>query len=440
MGLSTLNGHRVTSARVTIPAWGCWYAEVKLDGEHALTGAVTLKIADATYVGAVLSGGASLGRSAYRIVGGAGGWGLTIPEKPYANDAQVKFATVIGDAAAACGETVATIASTQRTGPGYVRQGGPASDVLNLLAPGAWYVDEAGVTHLGARASSVLPANVVRINPTDRALGMVVLASESIVGILPGVVVDGMTAVDVTHEVSVDGGLRSTVWGSSVTGALDSLRGLSDALDPRRAYRGVTEFRVGAIEGNRLGLQPVRVSSGLPILSRVPMRPGVSGCYAEVALGSRVLVGFIDSDPGRPYVASFEEIDGEAFSPVSLRLDAGGMAGGERVMTTEATALLIYNTLAALMTAAGDGPLLAAVLQPLIGAAVNAALAAQSAPAPPTEAAQVILAATLLAGFATGAPSNTSAFFSSAISAGSTKTANDSGLFPGIGSKAVEIG
>lgn len=323
MSAATFNGLRVTSARVTIPAWGCPYADVQVDGEHTLTGAATLKIADLTLVGTILSGGAALGRSSFRMVGGAGGWGQSIAEKSYANDATVKFATVIGDAAAACGETIAAISSTSRTGPAYVRQAGAASDALNLLAPQAWYVDEAGVTRLGARAASVLPAKVVRIKPLDKALGCVVLASESIAGILPGVVVDGMAAVDVTHELSAEGGLRSTVWGSTVPASLESFLAIIEAVDPRRKYRGVTEFRVGALEGERLNLQPVRSSTGMPFLSRVPMWPGVGGSLTTVAIGSRVLVGFIDSDPGRPYVAAFESSDGEGFTPTLVKLCGG---------------------------------------------------------------------------------------------------------------------
>ena len=312
---------------------------------------------------------------------------------------------------------------------------------LNATYPRAWYVDEAGVTRLGRRAASVLPASVTRVSPVDRARGKVVLASDSIAAILPGVSVDGMAAVDVVHELTPGGGLRSTVWGAQTASAGDALSGVLRQLDPDRAFRGVTEYRVVTIEGERMNLQPVRVSTGMPDLTRVPVRPGVAGCKAEVALGARVLVGFVDSDQARPFVAAFEEADGEGFQPTTLAMSAGGSAGNERVMTTEATALLIYNTLVALMSAAGGGPLVAAVLQPLLGTAVNAALAAQSAPAPPGAVAQNALAASLLAGFGAGVtPSPTSAFFSAAISAADNKTENASGLFPGLGAKSVKTG
>ncbi len=443
MGVSTLNGLRVTSARVNIPAWGLWYAEAHLDGEHTLTGSVTLKIADLTLVGTVLSGGPRLGRSSYRIVAGGGGWGRALPKKSYANDAGVKVSTVVGDAAREVGETVDTISSSLRVGSSFERiEGDPASRVLQAVADQAWYVDEAGVTHLGARAAGALVGKVTRLEPVDLSRGKVVLAAESIATILPGVVVDGLAAVDVLHEVSAQGGLRSTVWGSQAPGSLSTLAKLAQQLDPDRAFRSVSEYRVDTRNGDRLNLQPVRVSTGLPELKNVPVRPGVSGCDAVVALGSRVLVGFIDGDRTRPFVQSFEDPEGDNFQPTSLTLNAGEMAGGEHLMTVEATALLMYNFWVAVLLVSGAGPVIGTTVQPLLGAAMTTALAAQAVPAPPTAVAQIAAAAALQAGFAAGTtPSNAMfAAWTSAIAALSTKTANESGSFPSVGCKAVKGG
>ncbi len=440
----TLNGTAATHARATIPAWGCWHASASLDGEVAIEpGArATLVMADLTLVGTVLSGGAAFGRSHYRIVGGAGGWGRSVGAWSYSDDAGVKFSTAIGDAAREVGETIGTIPPSLRTGPTWTREEGPASSTLNALAPSGWYVDEAGVTQIGARPAATLPAKVTRIAPVDFARGKVVLASETIAGILPGVVVDGLTAVDVHHESGPDGGLRSTVWGGETGSIAEQMKRLGAALDPERKFRGPTEYIVDTLSGNRLNLGPARASSGMPYLKRVPVRPGVAGCATDVALGSYVVVEFLDADPSRPFVSSFADPDDASFQPTALTLNAGGMAGGEHVATVEGTALLIYNTLAVLMAAAGGGPLLAAVLQPLLGASVSAALAAQAIPAPPSEAAQIAAAAALQAGFATGvAPSNAMfAAWTTAIAALSTKTANASGSFPSLGSKAVEAG
>ncbi len=325
--ISALNGHRVTRARVTLPAWGCWYVEASIDSEAALVGAVTIVLADMTLKGTVLSGGSDKGRSHFRIVAGAGGWGETIPRRSYTSDAGVRLATVLGDAAAAAGETLdmSTVGTSARVGPAYARPEGPASRVLELLAPSSWYVGEDGLTRLGRRPLTALTAKV-SIASVDRGRAKVVLASDTIAGLVPGVVVEGIEALDVLHEIDADGGLRSTIWGSVDGGAssrgVSALRALLEQLDPARAFRGVTEYRVVTLEGKRVNLQPVRVSTGMPDLRRVLARPGVPGAYGTAALGSRVLVGFVDSDESRPFVASFEDAEGEGFVPTDVSLDA----------------------------------------------------------------------------------------------------------------------
>jgi len=332
---ATLAGHRVTDARVSIPAWGCWYADVSIDGEFPLSGRVELKVADLTLKGAVLSGGPEKGRSKFRLVAGAGGWGKPIEKRSYDTDAGVKLATVLRDAAGVVGETIdAATVPADTVGPGYARRADQASRVLELLVPGAWYVGEDGITRLGRRPAVPLKGAVTH-GPVDRARGTVTLATDLIATILPGTVVDGLEAVDVEHVLSVKGGLRSTIWGANGLGKtsrrLAALRALLEQLDPFRRFRGVTEYRVVTQTGQRINLQPVRVSTGMPDLRRVPVRPGVSGCNSNVALGSRVLVGFVDSQPSRPYVAGFEDADGEGFVPLMTHIDATTLRLGNGV-------------------------------------------------------------------------------------------------------------
>lgn len=323
---ATLQGKRVTSARVTLPAWGCWYAEANLDGEVTLTGRVELKIADLTLSGTVLSGGPAKGRSAYRIAGGAAQWGKVLPKKSYANDLGVKASTVLTDAAREAGETLdASTIPTTALGPSYVRPEGPASAVLERISPTRWYVGEDGVTRIGQRAASALPAKVTRVTPVDRARERVDLASDTIAAIVPGVVVDGLEAIDVEHAISSAGALRSTVWGklgAETSRRLAAWRALFEQLDPFRRFRGVTEYRVVTQEGERLNLQAVRVSTGMPDVRRAYVRPGIPGARADVALGTRVLVTFVDADPARPVVVGFEDADGEGFTPLLTEIDA----------------------------------------------------------------------------------------------------------------------
>lgn len=326
MGLTTaaitLGGNKCTDARIAIPAWGASYADVAVDGEVTLSGAVTLTIADLAVQMTVLSGGPAAGRSFFRLVAGAGGWGKSLPRRSYSNDAGVKLATVLGDAATAVGETLdpTTIDQSARLGSYFVRPAGLAGQLLEQLSPNAWYVGEDGKTRLGARPTSTLTATATATTQVDLARGTVTLASETIAGILPGLVVDGLTAVDVEHEASLKGGLRSRIWGKQGGGAsrrLAALRAIIDQLDPDRAFRGIYEYRIVTQAGERLNLQTVRVSTGMPDLERVVVRPGVPGCKATHTLGSRVLVGFVNADPGAPVVLAFEDAEGPGFDALT---------------------------------------------------------------------------------------------------------------------------
>lgn len=326
MSTATLSGYRVTHARAHLPAWGVWWAEASIDMEAELAGPVKLTIADLTLSGTVISGGIGpQGRSSYRIAGGAGGWGRSIAAKSYANDAGLKASTVITDAATACGETVDTATlPTTRLGPAFVREAAPAARVLEQVAPAGWYVAEDGVTRIGRRPAVTLaaPASVGHV---DRALGTVALAADSIATIIPGITVEGLEAVDVLHELAPGAALRSTLWGAGISPTsrrLAALRRLFEQLDPRRRYRGIYEYRVVTQEGERVNLQPIRVSVGMPDLSRVPIRPGIPGARADVTLGARVLVGFIEADPARPVVLGFEDAEGDGFKSIQLEIDA----------------------------------------------------------------------------------------------------------------------
>lgn len=333
MGLTasaTLAGHRATYARAAIGAWGCWYADASLDGDVELAGPVDVVIADLTLRGTVLSGGPTEpkgGRSHFRIVGGAGGWGRTIAAKPYANDAEVKLTSVVNDAAKACGESIdpATVPLTERLGPAFVRVEAAASRVLELVRPRNWFVGEDGMTRLGRRPAVPYTEVATRVM-SDPAARTVVLAATAIAKLVPGAVVDGIEAVDVEHELSPDGGLRTTIWGPAHAGGstrrLEALWRIFEHLYPGRKYSGVYEYRVVTPAGKRVNLQAVRVSMGLPDLERVPVRAGVAGSDVTLIPGSRVLLSFIDQSPTRPFVFAFEDAEGAGFLPLVQHIDA----------------------------------------------------------------------------------------------------------------------
>lgn len=353
---ATFGGHGATSARTQHSKYGYVWADVSIDGELAPPeGKTDLVIADLAMKCTVVAGGPGKGRSVFRVVVGGNGWGRVIPQKDYTNDVGIKAADVLRDAAREAGETIETT-TKELLGTKWVRPEGPASRVLERLAPGGgWHVGEDGVTRLGARPTSPLAVPATRIEPVDRARGTVTLAAESIASIVPGVVVDGLEAIDVEHTISQKGGLRSTIYGARgapTSRRLAALRALVDAFDPDRQVRAVWEYRVIDTEGKRLTLQPVRRSTGMPDLRRVRIMAGISGAEQDVELGSRVLVTFIDASPAMPIVVAFEDPEGDGFVPILLKL-----AGGDDFVALAAKVATQLSTLKSALTSAIVVPL-----------------------------------------------------------------------------------
>lgn len=317
-----LNGHACTAGVLTIPGVGLWYAALDVAGEVALEGAVTLAVLDTTWSGFVIAGGVVDGRSRYRVVAGAGGWGADLPPRAYANDAGLTIARIVADAASEAGEPAPVNAPATTLGPHFTRPALPASFVLNMLAPRAWYAQADGVVAFGTRPS--LPASslpVVARNPAARSV--TVALTDAAGGLLPGTTTEYGTAADVEIELGADG-LRARLYAAPAAASrrAQALARLLDAHDPGARFRGVFEYRVVTQSGERLNLQPVRSRASLPDLARVPVRAGVPGVKALHAPGSQVLVAFLEGDPSRPVVVGFDSPEQPGWQP--LQFEIGG--------------------------------------------------------------------------------------------------------------------
>jgi hypothetical protein len=313
MTFATLEGHSLQRACVTVPKWGLWWADAHLVEPETLSGAVALKLADKELNGTIIAGGVAEGKASYRIVGGAGGWGKAIsqPKKPYRNDAGMKISSVIGDAARIVGETVEDVPTT-RVGQHYAMVNGTASDVLNLLTPRSWRVDFDGVTRFGERETVVYEGEgtVTRIVPDGSIFE---IATDEIGDLLPGVTVEGsQPATDVEYNLTSEK-LTVKVYCGTDSRRLRAWRKLVLALFPWLQYVGVFEYVVVSQTGERLNLQPLRVATGMPELSGVPVRPGVASFKSTATPGAHVLVAFADRDPSRPQVIAHDAPDAPGF-------------------------------------------------------------------------------------------------------------------------------
>lgn len=90
-------------------------------------------------------------------------------------------------------------------------------------------------------------------------------------------------------------------------------------------YSFARRYRVVEINADgRLHLQAVRKTAGYPDLLFIQMQPGIAGAKCTPALGSVVLVAFVEGDPTLPVVTHFARPDDGYFVPVSSSLDASG--------------------------------------------------------------------------------------------------------------------
>jgi hypothetical protein len=311
----------MSRCRVQIPAFGLWWCDAELSDavELAVGSAALISVADIQLTATVVAGGAANGRSSFRLVGGHGGWRSVVPAKGYYDSAGVSVAALITELASTVGEEVADI-PIGRVSEHYARCSVRASQILSILAPNAWHVGLDGVTRFGSRA-------VVQLDRTDtrveifRAQARVDLAVESLADLIPGCVIDGLAVTDVEYELTASRLIARCFGGSKVSRDTSSLVGLLDALDPNRVYRCAYNYRVVSCANDRVSVQPVRSSSGMPDLEDVPVRLA-PGLRAKNILGSLVTVVFLDSDPSQPVVISGDGADAVGWDSTETLLSA----------------------------------------------------------------------------------------------------------------------
>jgi hypothetical protein len=208
MSLATLSGHNVATARVELPAFGIWYADVATEDAAAfpLGSAVTLTIAGLVLAGRAFRGEVYQGAGGYRIEGGAGGWRLPVRARSHQDDSGVRLAhvlaAVLSDMPAASRESFVgapvtggaagiPAAADRSLGDHWMRRAGVASSSLALLAV-PWYMRPDGATYCGARPSGAVADPQYDVTePVDPGARRVTIATER-----PELWVPGLTLTD----------------------------------------------------------------------------------------------------------------------------------------------------------------------------------------------------------------------------------------------------
>lgn len=332
----TLDGRRATAVSLHVPSRGVWFADVDLDGDATLEGAVEVVVGSLTLTGTIapaFSGVFQLG-ARYRVLGGAGGWSKPVDARHYHNDAGIKLSTVLGDLAREVGETISVQSAADVViGVDFVRERAPARRTLEALlsADASWWVRYDGITEVGARAVVDVGAGVEILDYDPRTRLATLSADDFAPVVIGSRLTARLTAPVVVRELDAEAkgsSLRFVAWcgddaGDDGRGAR-ALRALTR--DPRRAFFGVYRYRVvsQAETDGRLTLQAVRKLAGLPDVLPVSAWPGIAGASSQPQLGAIVVVAFFEGDPAQPFVTHYEPSEGAGFLPVSSTIDASG--------------------------------------------------------------------------------------------------------------------
>lgn len=307
-----------------MPRYGVWRAEADLVDAVELSGGVTVVIGGLELVGTVRSGGVSGSRASYVVIGGADGWAANVGKLSYHTDSGVRASTVISDAATAAGETLGAVnVASEVLGPDYWREAAPARQVLDDLTVG-WWVDTDGVTQTGERPTFPAPEGVADVS-YDPATACLELAADDLTAIAPGMTVDVDGATVTVQTLTIEATAKGTAilaWCNTENRSrvADLIRAIAA---PERAF-GVYEYRVVSMAGNRVNLQAVDKSLGIPDLSAVSVwtAPGIS---AQLVAGATVAVSFLNGDRSKPIVMACTPPDRAGHEPD--RLDLGGEGG-----------------------------------------------------------------------------------------------------------------
>jgi hypothetical protein len=310
----TLNGLRVTHARVIIPWRGVWSAEIECELTPAGTppsGPAALVVNDWPLVGTIdpERSGRFGDAARVRVLGGGGGWHKPVAARQYHNDAGVLSTAVLASTGAEVGERVTEAGPPSRLGVDYMRGAGPASRVLEGRS---WWVDpSSGTTIVGPRPHVPAPPDltIVSWDPTTR---VAVLSADRLV--FPGAMLTSATigsalVRDVEHVLSGDGGVQITAWCHDAEVArLPSLLASVAREACGVPYLKVYRYRIVMQGGDgRVTLQAVAKAAGMPeVIKLVDVWPGMASVSAKYAPGTVCLVEFIDGDPTRPVVRGFE--------------------------------------------------------------------------------------------------------------------------------------
>lgn len=184
MSYAVINGKRLASARITMPFYGVWCADVVLAVPDTIALSCTIQLGDLSLAGTIYRMASFSGSRSARVIGGAAGWRKIIPAQAYSKAQGIPMSLILGDAASLVGERI-NLAQDQLLGTTYVRETAPAERLLRQLAGPEWWVDNTGITQIGTRPGSAITSPFTMVDWSG-GKGRFEIATETLSDWLPG--------------------------------------------------------------------------------------------------------------------------------------------------------------------------------------------------------------------------------------------------------------
>lgn len=318
----SFGGVRASVGSLVMPYTGAWAADLEFPDTTTLPTTGELVVGNLSLTGTVYRSAAFAGSRMTRIVGGHGGWRESVPAHAYSLPSGVLLSLVLRDTARVVGEVVHVPTGADHIlGNYYIREAAPAQRVLAQLVGSGWYIDTDGTTVIASRPTDNIGSYFL-VNAYQGALGQFTISTEDYAAWLPGatftneLVPDVQTVGMVRLETSNDGLLRHTVLATGPDGITDRmLQPIRDVIRnelPRLTYLGCYQYTVIGSAGDTVSCAPLNPAIGLPSIVRIPVRSGVAGMRSIPRTGTRLAVGFLDSDPTLPFVVGGMDLPGSS--------------------------------------------------------------------------------------------------------------------------------
>ncbi len=311
-----LNGTGIEFARITLPNYKRWHADIRLmGGVTDISGVQTLTFAGIAMTGSIFRTKSEAGSRALRMVGGANGLGTVLPAKAYYQQSGVLLSTVARDIAAASGETI-VVDVDRSLGSFWSIISMTAGQALDALTGSQWWMDLTGTIHTSLTTRTTTPiASTFMAKKWRGAQGVYEIVPDAPSDWTPGrsfanALVSGTisrTELDMSKDKLEMRVLVTNQGATTGDRLIDPFVAAVDDVTPQMLYYLRWPYTVATVSaGPPVTMTLTSNDARAPDLQGVVLWPGPSGAWAVPPVGAAVRVAYTAANPAMPEVVALD--------------------------------------------------------------------------------------------------------------------------------------